>query len=327
MRYLHLRRILALLFAFWSCFLLAPPARASQFYVPILVYHRFAPTPQNLYTVSLQEFEGQMRYLKENGYQVIPLKTLVDFYLGKGAPPPPRAVVITIDDGHTSVYSYAFPLLKKYGYPVTLFIYPCCIGRVSYALTWEQIRELADQGLEIGSHTRFHPNFKVERRRLKPQEYEELVEMEMTSSKKILEEKLRRSIRYLSYPFGVHDEVLEKRAFEAGYEAMFTIVRQGCDQNSNRGALPRFLIEPRTSIRSFSFILSPQSPPGKAGFSPRTGFPYPSDASPTCSRLLIQPSPPPSRMARILPTQSGSRAASVYRFWELHKVHPKQPAS
>jgi len=127
MRHVHPRQILALWFAFCSGFLLAHPARAFDFYVPILVYHRFAPSPQNLYTVSLQEFEGQMRYLKENGYQVIPLKALVDFYLGKGSPPPPRAVVITIDDGHTSVYSHAAPLLKKYGYPATLFIYPCCI--------------------------------------------------------------------------------------------------------------------------------------------------------------------------------------------------------
>ena len=328
MTHVHLRRILALWFAFWSGFLLAHPARAFAFYVPILVYHRFAPTPQNLYTVSLQEFEGQMRYLKENGYQVIPLKTLVDFYLGKGSPPPPRAVVITIDDGHTSVYSYAFPILKKYGYSATLFIYPCCIGRVSYALTWEQIRELADQGLEIGSHTRYHPNFKLERRRLKPQEYEELVEKEMTSSKKILEEKLGRSIRYLSYPFGVHDEVLEKKAFEAGYQAMLTIVRRGCDQNSNRGALPRFLIEPHTSVRSFSSLLSPQPSPGELKASPRTGLPYPSVASPKCSRPRIQPSPsPPSWMARILPIQSGSRAISVYRFWGFQKVHPKHWAS
>jgi peptidoglycan/xylan/chitin deacetylase (PgdA/CDA1 family) len=264
MRQVHHGRYLILLLGFLTCILLGLPARAADFYVPVLVYHRFAPTSQNLYTVSLQEFEGQMRYLKENGYQVIPLRSLVDFYLGKGAPPPPQAVVITIDDGHTSVYSYAFPILKKYGYPATLFIYPCCIGRVSYALTWEQIRELADQGLEIGSHTRYHPNFKVERRRLKPQEYEEFVEKEMTSSKRILEEKLGRSIRYLSYPFGVHDEVLENKAFQAGYQAMFTIMRQGCDQNSSRGALPRFLIEPHTSTRSFSYILSPQSPPGRA---------------------------------------------------------------
>ncbi|MDH7501016.1 MAG: polysaccharide deacetylase family protein, partial [candidate division NC10 bacterium] len=188
----------------------------------------------------------------------------VDYYLRKGSPPPARAVVITIDDGHASVYQYAFPLLKKYGFPATLFIYPCCIERASYALNWAQIREMADQGLEIGSHTRYHPNFKIERRRLSPQAYEQLVTREFTSSKQILEEKLQRPILYLSYPFGVHDEILEKKGFEAGYLAMFTLVRQPCHPGSNRGALGRYLITPHTSLQSFSSILSSPALAGAA---------------------------------------------------------------
>lgn len=259
-----LRRTPVLLLAFFAVSLFSLPAEGSEFSVPILLYHRFAPTSPNAFTVSVKKFEEQMNYLKASGYQVIPLRSLVDYYLGKGSPPPARAVVITIDDGHASVYHYAFHILKKYGFPATLFIYPCCIERANYALNWSQIREMANQGLEIGSHTRYHPNFRIERRRLSPTAYEELVTTELTSSKKILEEKLQRSILYLSYPFGYHDEVLEKRAYEAGYQAMFTIARHPCEPSSSRGALARFMISPRTSLHSFAHILSPAGRPRTA---------------------------------------------------------------
>lgn len=243
------------------------PADSSEFSVPILLYHRFAPTAPNAFTVTIKEFEEQMNYLKAKGYQVIPLESLVDYYLGRGSPPPPRAVAITIDDGHASVYRYAFPILRRYGFPATLFIYPCCIEHASYALTWPQIREMANQGLEVGSHTRFHPNFKIERRRLTPEAYEALAAREFTSSKKILEERLQRPISYLSYPFGVHDEVLERKGFEAGYLAMLTLVRQPCQPTSNRGALGRYLITPHTSLHSFAGILSSSGRPRTAQFS------------------------------------------------------------
>ena len=246
-----------ILLAFLVCLSFSLPAQASEFSVPILLYHRFAPASTNPYTVTPREFEAQLSYLKEKGYQVIPLKSLVDSYLGKGSPLPPRAVVITIDDGHASVYTHAWPLLRRFGYPATLFLYPCCIEHAGYALTWDQIRKMADQGLDIGSHTHFHPNFKIERRRLAPQAYEELVVKELTSSKKILEERLGRPIYYLSYPFGYHDEVLEKRGFEAGYLAMFTIARQPCGPSSNRGALGRYIIDPQITLHTFSSILSP----------------------------------------------------------------------
>ena len=204
-------RIGVLLFASLILFLSSAPAPGSEFLVPILAYHRFAPNSSNDFTVTVKEFEEQMNYLKLNGYRVIPLRSLVDYYLGKGSPPPAHSVVITIDDGHASVYQYALPILRRHGFAATLFIYPCCIENASYALNWSHIREMANQGLEIGSHTRYHPNFKVERRRLSLAAYQELATKEFVSSKKILEERLGRPVYFLSYPFGHHDEILEQK--------------------------------------------------------------------------------------------------------------------
>lgn len=102
---------------------------------------------------------------------------------GEAPPPPPRAVVITADDGHRSVYAHMFPLVKRYGVPVTLFVYPSAISNAAYAMTWAQLEELAQSGpFDIQSHSYWHPNFKQEKRRLPADQYERLVESQLTKS-------------------------------------------------------------------------------------------------------------------------------------------------
>jgi peptidoglycan/xylan/chitin deacetylase (PgdA/CDA1 family) len=96
--------------------------------VPILLYHRFGPTVADGMTITTPVFESHLRYLRENGYTVIPLRKLVDWYLKKGPPPPAKSVVIVEDDAHKTVYSDMLPLAKKYNVPVTVFIYPSAIS-------------------------------------------------------------------------------------------------------------------------------------------------------------------------------------------------------
>src|SRR5512143_1369016 len=92
--------------------------------VPILLYHRFGPVAADSMTVTTTLFESHLRYLRDNGYQVVPLRDVVDHFLGKRGAPPPRSVAITVDDGHISVYREMFPLVKRYRVPAALFIYP-----------------------------------------------------------------------------------------------------------------------------------------------------------------------------------------------------------
>jgi len=89
-------------------------------HIPILLYHRFGPAATDSMTVTTPLFESQLNYLRDNGYKVIPLRELVDYYLGKRAAPNPHSVVITVDDGHVSVYREMFPLVRRYNIPVTL---------------------------------------------------------------------------------------------------------------------------------------------------------------------------------------------------------------
>src|SRR5271157_5607176 len=87
--------------------------------VPILLYHRFGTVVADGMTVTTAVFESHLKYLKDNGYTVIPLRQLVNYCLGKAVlPPPAKAVVIVEDDGHKSVYTDMLPLVKKYHIPV-----------------------------------------------------------------------------------------------------------------------------------------------------------------------------------------------------------------
>src|SRR5690242_9619856 len=92
----------------------------------------------------------------------------------------PDAVVITVDDGHRSVYSDMLPLVRKYRLPVTLFIYPSAISNASYAMTWAQLEALKETGFfDIQSHTYWHPNFKTERRRLGAPDFDKFATMQL----------------------------------------------------------------------------------------------------------------------------------------------------
>jgi peptidoglycan/xylan/chitin deacetylase (PgdA/CDA1 family) len=233
-------------------------------FIPILLYHRFGPVVSDSMTVTTAVFKSQLEYLREQGFTVIPLRQLVDYYHGKGPPPPPGSVVIVADDAHKSVYTEMLPLVKQYHIPVTLFIYPSAISNASYAMTWEELREVRKTGLfDLQSHTYWHPNFKREKRRLSGAEYEKFVEMQLRKSKDRLEKELGVKIDMLAWPFGIYDEELVKRASDAGYTAAFTIERRHVSNRDNVMKLPRYLMQNSDKGKTFEMMLG--KPQGRRG--------------------------------------------------------------
>lgn len=211
--------------------------------VPILLYHRFGPTVADSMTITTTVFESHLKFLRSNGYNVIPLRTVIDWLLGKGAAPPPRSVVITVDDAHRSVFTAMLPLVMRYRIPVTLFVYPSAISNASYAMTWEQLRQLKQTGLfDIQSHTFWHPNFKVEKRRLAPAEYEKLVDSQLRKPIVIFKDRLGVNADMLAWPFGIYTPELIQHAAQAGYIAGFTIEQGRASRSCNVMALPRYLL-------------------------------------------------------------------------------------
>jgi len=226
-------------------------------HVPILLYHRFGPLASDSMTVTTDTFKSELKYLTGNGYKVIPLGELVDYYLGRRNPPPARSVVITVDDGHKSVYTDMLPLVKKYQIPVTLFIYPSAISNASYAMTWSQLREMKETGLfDFQSHTYWHPNFKKDKLRLRPAEYESSVIMQLGKSKEKLEKELNVRVNMLAWPFGIYDDDLIRQARAAGYIATFTMERHQASNDDDVMILPRFLMTDRERGKTFATILA-----------------------------------------------------------------------
>ncbi|HET7831334.1 MAG TPA: polysaccharide deacetylase family protein [Gallionella sp.] len=231
------------------------PGKCVAVELPILLYHRFGPRVTDSMTVTTEAFEAQLNELEQKGYHVIPLQQWVDHLVAHVPPPPPRSVVITVDDGHRSVYTEMLPIVMRHRIPVTLFIYPSAISNAPYALTWEQLRELRATGLfDIQSHTYWHPNFMREKRQLSPADYDRLVEMQLTKSKRVLEMRLGTKVDLLAWPYGLYDRDLEERARKAGYIAAVTMERRSARDDDDPMAIPRYLITGAVSGRAFSTI-------------------------------------------------------------------------
>ncbi|MFA6313986.1 MAG: polysaccharide deacetylase family protein [Sterolibacterium sp.] len=223
---------------------------------PVVVYHRFGAVASDGMTVRTSAFAAQLEFLKENDFTVVPLRKIVNRVRGGNEPLPDKAVAITVDDGHRSVYTEMLPLVRRYSIPVTLFIYPSAISNASYALTWRQLEELRQSGLfDIQSHTYWHPNFKQERRRLPAGAYRGIVRMQLVKPRQILARRLGINADMLAWPFGIYDDELMAAAGEAGYVAGFTLDRRHPSPADRPLALPRYLITSGVSLREFRRLL------------------------------------------------------------------------
>ena len=191
--------------------------RVTERHVAILVYHSVAPhvpgetAGKRAYTVSPQAFEEQMRYLRDHHLDVVPLSALVAELEG-GPAVPERAVVITFDDGWITQYRHAVPILRRFGYTATFFVFPNPVGRDSRFMTWPQLLELQSQGMTIGSHSRTHP-------RMPRLPTPRALADEVRGSRQALEAHLKAPVEFFSYPFGEHPQDVEDAFRAAGYRA------------------------------------------------------------------------------------------------------------
>jgi peptidoglycan/xylan/chitin deacetylase (PgdA/CDA1 family) len=176
--------------------------------VPILCYHRFG-TRANTLTVTPQSFEAQMRYLKDNGYTVVPLPRLVDYLDGRIALPR-KSVVLTIDDGYRSTYEIAWPILKRYGFPATVYLYTDFVG-AGDALNWAQMKEMASSGLvDIQPHSKTHSNLTMKLADENEARYRERVRREVETPIEVIRERLGEATVSYAFPYGdVNDTVVE----------------------------------------------------------------------------------------------------------------------
>ncbi len=193
--------------------------------VPILCYHRFGGASSKM-SVSPGNFAAQLDWLARNDYRVIRLSQLIGFLQGR-EPLPKRSVVITMDDGYSSVYRYALPQLRKYGFPATVFVYSDFIG-AGDGLSWTQLTELKASGLvDIQAHSKTHRNL-IERLPGETDDsYRQNLDIEARAPQELLERRLASPVRQYAYPFGDANEAVLGALARQQYELAVTVTPGG----------------------------------------------------------------------------------------------------
>lgn len=222
---------------------MAMPLTASEPTAVVLTYHVVESPSDTFYSMSREAFRLQMEYLRSTGYEVISLSDLNDYVAGRRESIPQNSVVITVDDGWKCTYTEIYPVMKEMGYPFTVFIYPNFIGKGAYALTWKEVREMADDGVDVQSHTYSHPFL--------TRHSDEGLHHELAESKRIIEEKTGKPVRYLAYPYGDYNTRVANATEAAGYEIGLTCNFGAVGKESNPFRMNRVVIYEKTSFSEF----------------------------------------------------------------------------
>lgn len=193
--------------------------------IPVLTYHNFGNTIQTkedkIYKVKPQDFENQIKAIKDNGYTFIDDNHMHDYYF-KSKKLPDKPILITIDDGHISNYKYMFPIIKKYNAKVTIYLITSYNSNNKEYLTKEMIKEMSDSGLvsfQMHTHNLHHFVQDVKGNyqpalttQLKDENYDIFWKRLYTDLNKNIQEienmTGKRPIS-ISYPFGETNEVVD----------------------------------------------------------------------------------------------------------------------
>jgi peptidoglycan/xylan/chitin deacetylase (PgdA/CDA1 family) len=221
---------------------------APRYTVPILMYHS-VDNQKGTFFVSPENFAKQMEYIKKNGYEVITLDELAKSIKDKRMLKKNK-VVITFDDGYKDNFQYAYPVLKKLGFPATVFLISDFVGKYlsnkKELLNWDEIALMSKNKISFGGHTKRHfylGSVKDERTALE----------EIVGSKKTIEQKIGMPVDYFCYPTGGFNERVKEMVKEAGYKGACTTNRGFVDFNRDAYELKRVKVTNSDMTKPFNF--------------------------------------------------------------------------
>ncbi|GLI39250.1 polysaccharide deacetylase family protein [Geobacter hydrogenophilus] len=217
---------------------------------PVLMYHEVTAASEQdkavrktnpAYCVTLDAFRRQMEHLAAGGFRSLSLDDLMAGDTG------PSGVVITFDDGWDNNHGTAWPILTELGLTATIFVVSGFMGQPDY-LTWEQVRELADAGISIQSHTVSHRPLGL----LADGE----IRTELEDSKKAIEDRIGRAVNHISMPQGVFDRRVIEMAAQAGYRSVSTSEPGVRHRGGNPAVLGRINVSGSYDLATFGRIVA-----------------------------------------------------------------------
>ena len=231
--------VLALNTGIAFAFTLTPSTANAETAASVVMYHRFGEADYPSTNIRLEQFDQHLDELKTGGYSVLPLAEIIEA-MRSGKDLPDRTVAITIDDAYLSVYTEAFPRLKKYGFPFTLFVATDAIDRADSGaykryMTWEQTKEmeahpLATIASQTASHLHMASSTELSNRR------------DMERSQARFEEKLGIRPNIIAYPYGEFSNDVIQLVRDMGFIAGFGQHSGAFGPSDNIFALPRFAL-------------------------------------------------------------------------------------
>ena len=206
--------------------------------VIVLLYHRLEGNAGGIYSITPELFEEHLQKLKDNGIEVISMADFLAWRRGEKSIPK-KSALITLDDGYVSAYDVARPILKKFGYPWTYFVYTKFVGTGGKSVSWEQLQALREEGVEIGSHTVSHVDLRDAKGKT-PEAYDQWLKDEIIGSKQIIERHTGGKCVVFAYPVGGFNTRARDLVKEAGYEAAFTAYGQRVTHGASMEKIGRY---------------------------------------------------------------------------------------
>ncbi|QIR13239.1 polysaccharide deacetylase family protein [Shewanella aestuarii] len=209
--------------------------------VVILQYHHVSDTTPKRTSVTPAQFAEQMQYLADNDYQVISLTDAVTDIKNQQEEES-KQVVITFDDGYDSIFTQAAPILAKHQFPYTVFLSvdPIDAGYEGM-MTWEQVKQLSDQGVIIANHTKGHEHLIRQLDNETISQWRQRVKQNLLDTEQRINQQTGQSVMLLAYPYGEYHTQLEALVAELGFVA-FGQQSGAAGKYSSLTALPRFPI-------------------------------------------------------------------------------------
>jgi len=208
--------------------------------VSILGYHDFRERGGTPMIIAGSKFREQMQAIKDAKIPVIPMSEFLAWKRGEKNIPE-EAIVITMDDGWEGVYKIAYPILKEFGYPFTIYLYKKYVNIGGRSMTWAQIKEMMQHGCEVGSHTVSHEAL-TKKGKMTDEQYQAWLLSELRDSKEFLEQNLGVKMTSVAYPYGNHNPQIEDLSLQVGYEVGITVNGSKVSHDQPNGKISRYIV-------------------------------------------------------------------------------------